>query len=65
VTSFKDVEDWIRETVSTFERLDGAANCAGVAGGNGDTTVETQASTTPLISLCNIRRRRELNATEI
>lgn len=38
------MDDWIKETAATFKRLDGAANCAGVAGGNGDTTVQTQAS---------------------
>lgn len=36
-----DVNHWIEDTFTEFGRLDGAANVAGVAGGDGDTTVET------------------------
>lgn len=32
---------WIEDTYTEFGKLDGAANVAGVAGGDGDTTVET------------------------
>ncbi|KAF4334387.1 short chain dehydrogenase reductase family oxidoreductase [Fusarium beomiforme] len=35
------VEDWIKEVIDHFGRLDGSANVAGIAGGNGDTTCET------------------------
>ncbi|KAI9839495.1 MAG: hypothetical protein M1819_002120 [Sarea resinae] len=40
----EDVEKWIEDTYAEFGRLDGAANVAGVAGGEGDTTVETIVS---------------------
>ncbi|KAH8770719.1 hypothetical protein F5883DRAFT_666056 [Diaporthe sp. PMI_573] len=36
-----DVEAWVQEAYQKFGRLDGAANVAGVAGGTGDTTVES------------------------
>ncbi|OCK79789.1 putative short chain dehydrogenase/ reductase [Lepidopterella palustris CBS 459.81] len=35
------VEKWITDTYNSFGQLDGAANVAGVAGGTGDTTIET------------------------
>lgn len=35
------VDAWINDSVYHFGRLDGAANVAGVAGGNGDTVIET------------------------
>ncbi|KAM5377479.1 hypothetical protein ACJZ2D_004848 [Fusarium nematophilum] len=35
------VESWIEEAYRVFGRLDGAANVAGVAGGNGDTVIES------------------------
>jgi hypothetical protein len=34
-----DVNSWIEEAYKHFGRLDGAANVAGVAGGDGTTTV--------------------------
>ncbi|TVY85976.1 3-oxoacyl-[acyl-carrier-protein] reductase [Lachnellula willkommii] len=37
----EDVNRWIEDTYTEFGKLDGAANVAGVAGGDGDTTVET------------------------
>lgn len=36
-----EVEKWIGEAYSSFGRLDGAANVAGVAGGTGETIIET------------------------
>ncbi|OCK81381.1 putative short chain dehydrogenase/ reductase [Lepidopterella palustris CBS 459.81] len=35
------VSSWIADTVSEFGKLDGAANVAGIAGGDGTTTVQT------------------------
>lgn len=37
----EQVASWITNAVDTFGRLDGAANVAGVAGGDGDTNVQT------------------------
>jgi NAD(P)-dependent dehydrogenase (short-subunit alcohol dehydrogenase family) len=44
VSKYEDVNLWIEETVKDFGRLDGAANVAGIAGGDGDTTVATIVS---------------------
>ncbi|TVY33495.1 Chanoclavine-I dehydrogenase [Lachnellula subtilissima] len=41
VRVIEDVNRWIKDTYTEFGKLDGAANVAGVAGGDGDTTVET------------------------
>jgi len=41
VRNQRDVESWVEEAYGSFGRLDGAANVAGVAGGTGDTTIET------------------------
>lgn len=41
---------WIEDTYSEFGRLDGAANVAGVAGGDGDTTIENIVSQIPFSS---------------
>jgi NAD(P)-dependent dehydrogenase (short-subunit alcohol dehydrogenase family) len=38
------IEDWIGATVREFGRLDGAANVAGIAGGDGETTCATIVS---------------------
>jgi len=40
----KQVEQWIKDVVNKFGRLDGAANVAGVAGGDGSTVTETIVS---------------------
>lgn len=37
----EQVEHWIASAVDTFKRLDGGVNAAGVAGGDGDTNVQT------------------------
>ncbi|KAL1980674.1 hypothetical protein VTN96DRAFT_3654 [Rasamsonia emersonii] len=41
VSKSDEVEQWVQSAVHEFGRLDGAANVAGIAGGNGDTTCET------------------------
>jgi len=41
VSKADDVSSWIKEAYKHFGRLDGAANVAGVAGGDGTTTVAT------------------------
>ncbi|KAG5756130.1 hypothetical protein H9Q69_003979 [Fusarium xylarioides] len=41
VRSQQQVQNWIDSTVADFRRLDGAANIAGIAGGEGDTTCAT------------------------
>jgi len=41
VRKAEEVDKWIEDSVAEFGRLDGAANVAGVAGGDGDTTVQT------------------------
>jgi NAD(P)-dependent dehydrogenase (short-subunit alcohol dehydrogenase family) len=38
------VEAWIKDTVAEFGRLDGAANVAGIAGGESSTTCATIVS---------------------
>jgi len=47
VSNPEQVEEWIQATVKEFGRLDGAANVAGMAGGDGDTTCATIVSFTP------------------
>lgn len=44
VGSADEVNTWIEDTFRHFKRLDGAANVAGVAGGDGTTTVATVVS---------------------
>jgi len=44
VSSPEQVEEWIQSTVKDFGRLDGAANVAGMAGGDGHTTCATIVS---------------------
>ena len=41
VGNVEQVTRWVEDTYAEFGRLDGAANVAGVAGGDGDATVET------------------------
>lgn len=41
VRFMEEVQSWIDETVGEFGRLDGAANVAGVAAGDGNTNVQT------------------------
>jgi len=41
VSNPDQVDRWIADTVSVFGRLDGAANVAGIAAGDGDTTCQT------------------------
>lgn len=41
VANANEVDAWIEETYNHFKRLDGGANVAGVAGGDGSTTVAT------------------------
>ncbi|POR38191.1 Short chain dehydrogenase/reductase family oxidoreductase, putative [Tolypocladium paradoxum] len=41
VSDSKRVEDWVTAVVKDFGRLDGAANVAGIAGGEGETTCAT------------------------
>ncbi|KAH8901196.1 putative short chain dehydrogenase/ reductase [Thozetella sp. PMI_491] len=41
VSNFQQVDTWIAETIEEFGHLDGAANVAGIAGGDGDTTCAT------------------------
>lgn len=36
-----EIEAWVQTTVHEFGRLDGAANVAGLAGGDGETTCAT------------------------
>ncbi|KAI1613899.1 putative short chain dehydrogenase/ reductase [Exophiala viscosa] len=38
VSNAQQVESWIKDTVSAFGKLDGAANIAGIAGGDGQST---------------------------
>jgi len=38
VSKAQQVESWIKDTVSVFGKLDGAANIAGIAGGDGQST---------------------------
>lgn len=40
VRHLEEVESWIQETAATFGELNGAANVAGIAAGDGSTTVE-------------------------
>jgi NAD(P)-dependent dehydrogenase (short-subunit alcohol dehydrogenase family) len=44
VSNPEQVEEWVQSTVKDFGRLDGAANVAGMAGGDGDTTCATIVS---------------------
>jgi NAD(P)-dependent dehydrogenase (short-subunit alcohol dehydrogenase family) len=44
VSKSDQVEKWIEDTVRVFGRLDGAANVAGVAAGDGETTCQTIVS---------------------
>ena len=44
VSNPDQVDRWIADTVSVFGRLDGAANVAGIAAGDGDTTCQTIVS---------------------
>ncbi|KAF2179301.1 NAD(P)-binding protein [Zopfia rhizophila CBS 207.26] len=41
VRNREGIQKWIEDSFHVFGKLDGAANVAGVAGGNGDTTIET------------------------
>ncbi|OCL06315.1 putative short chain dehydrogenase/ reductase [Glonium stellatum] len=41
VRNVDEVNAWIDDVVKVFGKLDGAANVAGVAGGDGDTTIQT------------------------
>ncbi|KAF2500588.1 putative short chain dehydrogenase/ reductase [Lophium mytilinum] len=41
VSNADQVSGWVSDTVKEFGRLDGAANVAGLAGGDGETTVQT------------------------
>jgi NAD(P)-dependent dehydrogenase (short-subunit alcohol dehydrogenase family) len=38
VSQAAQVDSWIKGTVAEFQRLDGAANIAGIAGGDGQIT---------------------------
>jgi NAD(P)-dependent dehydrogenase (short-subunit alcohol dehydrogenase family) len=38
VSNAQQVDSWVKDTVSLFGKLDGAANIAGIAGGDGQTT---------------------------
>lgn len=44
VSNPDQVDKWIADTISVFGRLDGAANVAGIAAGDGDTTCQTIVS---------------------
>ena len=44
VSKYESVNAWIDNVLKDFGRLDGCANVAGVAGGDGDTTIETIVS---------------------
>lgn len=41
VSKSDQVDEWINATIREFGHLDGAANVAGIAGGNGETTCAT------------------------
>ena len=41
VSQSHEIEEWVQATVKEFGRLDGAANVAGLAGGDGETTCAT------------------------
>ena len=41
VSKSQETEAWVQATVKEFGRLDGAANVAGLAGGDGETTCAT------------------------
>lgn len=43
VSKDEEVKTWIDDSVRTFGRLDGCANVAGIAGGDGNTTTATIA----------------------
>jgi NAD(P)-dependent dehydrogenase (short-subunit alcohol dehydrogenase family) len=45
VRDASQVENWVKQTIQTFGKLDGAANVAGVAAGHGNHTVATLVST--------------------
>jgi NAD(P)-dependent dehydrogenase (short-subunit alcohol dehydrogenase family) len=52
VSKSDQVDKWIEDTVRVFGRLDGAANVAGIAAGDGDTTCQTIVSlVAPLVPL--------------
>ena len=40
VRDVEQVNNWIKSAVKTFGRLDGAANVAGIAGGEGEFTAD-------------------------
>ena len=42
-----EVDKWIGDTINVFGRLDGAANVAGIAAGDGDTNCQTIVSRSP------------------
>lgn len=44
VSDDSNVISWINSLKTEFERLDGCANVAGIAGGDGNTTVQTLVS---------------------
>lgn len=44
VSQNDQINDWVEATVREFGRLDGAANVAGIAGGDGETTCATIVS---------------------
>ncbi len=57
VSDAQQVDSWIKDTVSLFGKLDGAANIAGIAGGDGQTTeaiVRKKPSALPLVMFENL-----------
>lgn len=44
VSMYESVSAWIDNVLKDFGRLDGCANVAGIAGGDGNTTIETIVS---------------------
>lgn len=50
VSDSVQVDTWIADTIRDFGRLDGCANVAGIAGGDGETTSATIVRHHPLSS---------------
>jgi NAD(P)-dependent dehydrogenase (short-subunit alcohol dehydrogenase family) len=48
----EEVEQWVLEAVQEFGHLSGAANVAGIAGGTGETTIETIVHGFPRFANC-------------
>lgn len=51
VGNIEQVNSWIKDTIDVFGRLDGAANIAGIAGGDGQAT-EAIVRNTPWAPYC-------------